>query len=628
MYTTKFPLNSRIIDFPDPFMSFSNIIYPSTVQEVFHWADRLWLRNGIYSQAIKKCVRYFLNDIELAGEDLSHDTRKKYQEFLLEQMNVLDELGQVGDDVIAYGNSFTSVSVPIKRHLVCPKEDCGLSRPLITLQKGEDYEWKEYSFVGDCPQCGAKKVKFKRVDSSGVSKQSKIKIIRWAPQQISIKHCTITGESDYYYDIPADDKTKIKEGDPVYLRSIPWELVEAVKNDRPFKFNKETFYHLRCNTAANLLPTLKGWGLPLFMSNFSQVVHLQILERYNEAIAMDYIVPFRVLTPPQKGGGPGSDPMLSNNMGNFMGAARRMIKQHRQDPTTWHTLPFPLEYQALGGEAKNLVPVDLIDRAVDNLLTSMGVPQEFYRGSISMTAGPPISLRMFEKTWTHYTTMLDDWLGWFLDQCGRIMEWESNIVGKLERTSIVEDDMGKQVKLNLASAKVISNRTALKAFGIDVDREREQTIEEDRIMNELMREEQKKDEQTQMLSEQMAMIPPNAAQSNMGLPPDQAAAMGAGGGGPMMMDPAAAGGGAMPAMGGGGGGSPSLDDVMAEAEMMAQQIMSMDPTTRRNELTNLKKSNPTLHAQVKQMLQDMEQGIKSNALAQAKMQAQQGGGMM
>ena len=618
MYTnSKSPLNSRILDFPDPFQSFSNVIYPATVEEVFRWADRLWMRNGIYSQAIKKCVRYFLNDISLEGDGLSHDTRKKYQNFLMEQMNILDHLGLVGDDVIAYGNSFTSISVPIKRSLVCPVEGCGLSRPLETLEKGTDYTWKKYNFYGDCPQCGRKNVKFKRIDVTSVNKQSKLKIIRWAPQYMTLKHCHISGETDYYYNVPPEDKRQIEDGDPVYLNSVPWELVNAVEQDRPFKFNKETFFHLKCSTAANLGPMLKGWGLPLFMANFSQVVHLQILERFNEAIAMDYIVPFRVLTPPG-GSGTKADPMLSNNMGNFMGAARRMIKQHRMDPTTWHTMPFPLQYQALGGEAKSLVPVELIDRAQDVLLTSMGVPQEFYRGSINMSGGPPISLRMFEKTWTHYTTMLDDWLGWFINQCGRIMQWETNITGKLERTSMLEDDMGKQVKLNLASAKVISNRTALKAFGIDVDREREQIIEEDRIMNELLSEQQKKDEHTAMLSEQMAPIPPNAAAPNMGMPP------GAEGGGAPPPE------GAIPPAGpapmGASGPSPSVDDIMAQAEQIAQQIMASDPTTRRRMLTDLKQQNPTLHAQVKQMVTDMEQGIKSDALAQAKMQAAQGGG--
>ena len=620
MYKTKNPISSKIMDFPDPFMTFSNIIYPTTVEEVFRWADRLWMRDGLYSQAIKKCVRYFLNDIDLVGDDLSHDTRKKYQAFLLEQMNILDQLAQVGDDVIAYGNSFTSVSVPITRSLVCP--ECGLSRPLSTLIKDTDFTWKDFTFVGDCPQCSKKALVFKRMDVNSVSPSSKIKVIRWAPQQISIKHCSITGESDYSYEIPAEERTAIKDGEDVFLRTMPWELIQAVKNEKPFNFNKETFYHLRCNTAANLLPTLKGWGLPLFMSNFSQVVHLQILERFNEAIAMDHIMPFRLLTPPAQGGSAGlkTDPMLSNNMGNFMGTVRNMVKQHRMDPTTWHTLPFPLQYQAIGGEAKKLVPVELIDRAQDILLTSMGVPQEFYRGSISMQTGPPISLRMFEKTWTHYTTMLDDWLGWFMGQCSRIMQWEGNITGKLERTSVMEDDMGKQVKLNLASAKVISNRTALKAFGLDQDRERSQIIEEDRIMQELMREEQRKEENTMMMSEQMAPIPPGASDPNMGMPME-------GGGVPAPGAGAPVGGAPMPPMGSAplGAGSPTLEGLMEEANQAAQQIMAMDPTTRRNELTTLKKSNPTLHAQVKQIVSDTEQGIKSDALAQAKMQAGQGG---
>ena len=620
MYQSKSTMAQRIMDYPDPFSTFSNLIYPSTVNDVFHWADRLWLRDGIYSQAIKKCVRYFLTDIDFYGDDVSRDTRKKYKEFLLDQMNVMDQLAQIGDDVVAYGNSFTSVSVPINRSLICPNDNCGLSRPLSTMKKGEDYEWKDYEFVGDCPQCGAKNVTFKRLDTTAVSKHSNLKVIRWAPQHMIIKHCPITGESRYSYDLPPDDKRGVETGERVYLETMPWELIMTVKADKPFEFNKETFYHLRCNTAANLQPMLKGWGLPLFMSNFTQVVHLQILERYNEALAMDSIVPFRVLSPPQKGGSLQTDPMLSNNMGNFMGVVRRMIRQHRQDPTSWHTLPFPVEYQALGGEAKALVPVELIDRAQDALLTSMGVPQEFYRGSLSLTTGPPVSLRLFEKTWTHYTTMLDDWLNWFIGQVARVMDWESNIKARLTRTSVAEDDQTKQVKLNLASAKVISNTTALKAFGIDQDQERNLILEEDKVMNDMLREQQKKDEQTQMFSEQMALIPPNAAQANMGLPPDQGG--GGGGGAP----PA---GGAMPQAPGGpptGGASPSVDDIMAQAQQIAQQIMSMDPTSRRRTLTDLKNQNPTLHAQVKQIIEDTENGIKSDALAQAKMQAAQGGG--
>ena len=65
-------------------------------------------------------------------------------------------------------------------------------------------------------------------------------------------------------------------------------------------------------------------------------------------------------------------------------------------------------------------------------------------------------------------------------------------------------------------------------------------------------------------------------------------------------------------------GNPSVDDLMAQAQEIAQQLMAAPPATRRNELTTMKKSNPTLHAMVKQELTNIEQGIQSDALAQAK----------
>ena len=609
MYKSNSPNNNRLTDLPDLFSSYSSMVFPRTIEEIFRWADRLWLTDGLYSQAIKKCVRYFLTDIELSGDGLGHETRKKYHNFLADQVNVLDEMAQVGDDLVAYGNSFTSISVPTARQLICPQ--CGMARPLRNLDPNKDYKWKNYTFTGDCPACKARGITFNRVDTSRVTRFNCIRIIRWAPQDIIINHNPVSGESEYRYDIPGSHKKKIQDGDHLTVATIPWEFVEAVKDDRLFKFSPDTFCHLRCGTAANLSTSLGGWGLPLFMSSFRQVIHLQMLERSTEAIAMDHIMPFRVLSPPRGGSGAPGDP-LRGNLGTFANNVKSMLKDHRRDPTQWAMLPFPLEYQALGGDASKIVPVELMERAQDVLLTSMGVPQEFYRGSLHGGAAPPIGLRMFEKTWTHYTTQLDYWLNWFIDQCGLIMGWEGNITGRLERTSILEDDMGKQVKLQLAAAKVISNRTALQAFDIDVDREREQILEEDRLMNEQLMEEQRRGEQTRMLSDHMAPMPPVPQQgqgqpTGGGMPPGQG------------MIP--------PGMGGGGAPmSPSVEDIMGEAEMAAQQLMSSDPTTRRNTLRDMKGQNPTLHAQVKQMLADMEQGVKSDALAQAKMQASQGGG--
>lgn len=619
MFISK-SLNTRLTDFPDPFISFSNLIYPNTIQQVFNWADWLWMRNGVYSQSIKRSVRYFLNGVKLTGGNstkLDYGVRKKYEKFLTQQLNILDTMAQVLDDIIAYGNSFTSVMIPITRSLICPK--CGMSRLLHTMEEDVDYKWSDWSFKGDCPGCGAKGIAFKRIDVSRISQDSNIKVIRWSPQFMSVVACPITGDADYYYDIPAKDKEQIKTGNPVYLRSTPWEFIEAVREDKPFKFNKETFCHMKSQTSAAVEHRLQGWGMPLFMSNFSQVVHLQILERFNEAIAMDYIVPFRIISPPGPAQG-ASDPMLSANMGNFLGTVRMMIKEHRLDPTTWHTLPFPVQYQALGSEASKCMPVELMDRALDNLLTSMGIPQEFYRQTIAIKAGAPLGLRMFEKTWTHYTSVGDEWLNWFLRQCSRAMNWEA-VEGALIRTSVVEDETTKQVKLNLASANVISQHTALAAFGIDSDEERELMIEEQHKTEERMGEEKKKQEKAQSLDQAMApqqpgagQIPPGAYAPNMGMPAQPPAGGAASAGGdPAAQPPAASG-----MVGGGMGGPGSLEEVMSQAQEMATQLLTMNPTQRRSQLVNMKGQNPTLHAQVKQMLTDMEQQAASKGVQAAR----------
>jgi hypothetical protein len=62
-----------------------------------------------------------------------------------------------------------------------------------------------------------------------------------------------------------------------------------------------------------------------------------------------------------------------------------------------------------------------------------------------------------------------------------------------------------------------------------------------------------------------------------------------------------------------------------QAQQTAQQIMSMDPQSRRRTLVDLKKTNPSLHAVVKSMLADMEQQAGQQGIQQARQQAQQQG---
>ena len=79
----------------NPFRTYSNIIYPRTMDEVLQWAEWLWHRHGVYTMAIKRSIRYFLNELELYGDDLSLDERKIYTQQLHRDHNILYTAGLV-----------------------------------------------------------------------------------------------------------------------------------------------------------------------------------------------------------------------------------------------------------------------------------------------------------------------------------------------------------------------------------------------------------------------------------------------------------------------------------------------------------------------------------------------------
>jgi hypothetical protein len=134
-----------------PFNTLTRRVYPRTVREVFAWAEELWMHHGLYSQAIKKAVRYFLTEIEIDGDDIDATTSQKYAEVIEENFDLMDELASIGDDFIAFGNSFTSLHIPFTRQLICPK--CFVKAPISEMT--DYYKWNSGTgtFSGKCPMC-------------------------------------------------------------------------------------------------------------------------------------------------------------------------------------------------------------------------------------------------------------------------------------------------------------------------------------------------------------------------------------------------------------------------------------------------------------------------------------------
>ena len=277
-----------------------------------------------------------------------------------------------------------------------------------------------------------------------------------------------------------------------------------------------------------------------------------------------------------------------------------MIQKHRHDPAQWNALPFPIQYQALSGEGKDLAPTELIDAGTDEFLNSMGFPAELFKATLSVQAAP-MALRLFERTWTHLISALNGWMNWFFEQVTNVLNWE-DISGRLQPTTLAEDIEKKQIQLQLASAQQVSKQTAYSPFGIDYRQEIKRMFEEEQFFQEESKRFQKEQVKAQELEHTFEAAEQMAATGGM-MP---------GAAGPMAGAPAM---GPTPAAGPAGGTTP--EDLMAQAEQVAMQMLGMPYEARKSELLNLKKSDQTLHALVIQKMQEIRGKAKQQGGFQA-----------
>lgn len=610
--------------FPDPFCDVASLSMPESIQVALRWCEYIANANGPYRQAIDRVVSYFITDVEISdlGENtIGREEKEKYRVFLEETIGIKNVLHIVALDYLIYGNSFTSLLVPFRRYLSCRK--CAFEAPLRKIHGSAafNFKWQEFQFHATCPKCGYTG-EWKHIDRRS-GEADDIRVKRWSPHEIDIIWDPYSTECAYIWKIPPDYRNLIKEGHLHYLEHASWEVIQAIKEDKHLMFDKDVIYHAREDALAGMRN--RGWGISRILVNFRQAWYYQILQRYNEAIALDYVVPFRVLTPGSRGGDPQSgDPVHTINLSSFTARVQGMIRARRVDPARWNVLPFPVEYQSLGGDATQLAPKDLIEQGFDTLMKCIGMPVELMNGTLSFQAAPA-ALRLFEANWSHLPHNLNIFLRNLIQRISTAMSWEP-VNAKLQRVTHADDLNRQMAKLQLMQGQMISKSTGLKSVGLDYEEETKRMLEEERIYAEeqnRMQKEMEQEQQMQDITEQAQMIQgagdPGA--SATGMPPDAAAGGAAlAGGAPQP--------GAMP------GPPPSPvdqflsqrqnspnvprtpEDMQTQAQLLAQQILQLPEAQKDSELIKLKRSDQFMHSLVSSIIDDIRQQAKTQGGAQ------------
>lgn len=572
--------NARYADgYADPFCDALSSEMPVNMQEALRWCDYTYVKVGPYRRALERVLAYFLGEIEVSAagpNELGSEERREYADYLVDDFGIVPALFDVGLDFMFYGACLFSVMEPIRRSLACPKARCveyPLRRYLFTPNTGVHLSGE--TFKGRCLTCG-QQVVFRTYNRRDQSKR--LTLHRWALKDVDIIHSSIPETNWFLWRIPESINNAVRREDRVVLTSMDWSVLQAAANKQNLLLHDDFVCYIKEPALSGL--RLNGWPWPATLSNFHRIWLYQLLNRTNETVALDYLLATRVLSPaPTQSSGQtatGFDPMFGVG-GEFRRQALELLAQRAKYPASWGVTDQPLQYQELGGSPDKMIPKDMMESVHEQMLSAIGIPVELHRGSISIQAAPMV-LKLLESNFAHLWRGLNLAAKWMGDRIGQLRGWRPIIV-RLRPPSHVHDATRQMMLMQLAAAGKVSDDTLLRSAYLDSRSERQQMNEEVRESQQDQLKLQKEQEQMQQ-AEQMLQAPES----------EQAAAGGASA----------------------GAGVPgSVQELEARAEQIAQQTFTMSEGQKDSFLINLSRQDPTLHALVIRVREQMDNDMKN-----------------
>jgi hypothetical protein len=603
--------------YPNPFYDIASLSIPTHFRSALHWCEYIFSLFGTYRAAIERIICYFVTDIDIS--EAVEEEKQKWLMLLKDKLDILIELQNILRDKMCYGNSFVSVIVPFSRWLECERCKTNFKFREVYSNKIFKFEWKMPNFVATCPKCqyrGRFEVRDREEDL-----ENGVRIKRWSPHDIEIVHDLFTDSTEYYWRIPEHYKQQLRLGNPFHLERADLEVIKAVANNQLFKFNKDSIFHMKEPCLSGIIN--RGWGIPRTLTTFRQIWYMQVLRRYNEAIALDYVIPFRIITPPSPTGSTGVgqmpiDPLLFVNGNDFRAQVTNMIRKRRKDPASIQILPFPVQFQMFGADASRLAPRDLLEHGLDVLLSEVGIPVELYKGTLQLQSAPH-ALRLFESFWLHIVNDCNKFLDWLTFRLANVLSWEPVKV-KLRKVTLADNIERQMLAVQLMMNQQLSPTSVLKELGFDWAQEQRQLAEEAQFQFKMQNRIQEEMEGSEIGKSLASMPLASMMAANMAGPPPGAAPPG---GAP----PPGGGGGMPPPPPPGGGGGPvtnylmsvgpnvpqTPEDMIAVAESLAQQLLGSPESVKDSELRKLKQHNEVMHALVKSKMEQIRSQVRSQA---------------
>lgn len=587
--------------FHDPFLLPSNETLPTDLESALDLCLYLYYLNPQYRRASMRVISHFVTDIDFIGDSGDEDERDELGRFLKQDLDIFGMMLELGEEWACYGNGFCRIHFPFDRYLIDNRGGSYVEYSLDMFGRNLKYIWQDMKYEVTDPRTmhlskdKQKKVKLHFRDKPSTDR-TRIMLRKIDPRQVVLQHAFISGRQQVIWKFEPEFINAIKAGVAYQVNETPISMLRAIANKEDFIFNEGTVYHFKAPTISGV--SNYGWGLPEVIANYRSIHQLQVYRKIDEAVGLDYMLPFRLFSPNIDG--QVTDATMHSLLGRWGSEIGKLIKERRSDPFAMHALPFPVTYQEFGAEGKNLTPKDLIEFQTNDMLDGMGYPAELFRGSLQIQQ-IPTALRLFENSFHFIHRHFDNFLKWTVQ---RVLDYlnHEQIEVDLQLPRMADDLEARHIYLQLAAGAEIPREIAYKPFGIEDPVEAaKRRIEED---IEIQKEQQKAQEDFEREMTLGSMNSVIGAEQEAAAQ-EQAAMQGGGGGGAMGGAPA------------GASGAMTPLDIEQQAMQQAQELIAADDDGNTQKvLSQIKSTNPNLHALVKEKMEELRREGESQGRAQ------------
>jgi hypothetical protein len=241
-------------------------------------------------------------------------------------------------------------------------------------------------------------------------------------------------------------------------------FIDAVKLNQQVLLSDYNIFHMRRPRVAGVD---MGIGAPLMMPVLKHLYQFQSLQRAQEAIIHEHIVPLRIIHPMAAGA---TDPAQTLDLVGFQSTMRAELMRWRQDPNYTPVVGLPIGFQYMGGQGKSLMLVNEMKQMAEFIAVGMDAPIEFVFGGAGFS-GASVTMRMLENQFARNRVQLQKLMRFIVNSICADLEL-APVEAQFTPLRSADDIQRKTLMLQLGQLGKVSDGTLLSEFDIDAASER------------------------------------------------------------------------------------------------------------------------------------------------------------